>query len=368
MTNLDCDFLVIGAGMAGVSAAAALAPRGRVVVAEQEEHPGYHATGRSAAIFADSYGNDLVRRLSAESRRLMEGWRDAGGEGDILRRRGLLYVTLEASSHQAFDDLDDLPRLSAAEACALVPILKEEAIAHARWESGAADIDVHALLDGYLRTLRAKGGALLRQAPVRSARRLDGRWRIAAGDQVICADVVVNAAGAWAGEVGALFGASPPGLVPMRRSAAIIDGPAGQSVDHWPMVVDMAESLYFKPEAGKLMISPADAEPSPPCDAFADDLAIAIAVDRFETITTLQVRHVRTPWAGLRTFTPDQAPLIGFDPHVEGLFWLAGQGGFGIQTAPAAARLAAALIAGGDTGFSTDMDTLVTGVSPARFR
>lgn len=357
MTLLYCDFLVIGAGMAGVSAAAALAEHGRVVLVEREEHPGYHATGRSAAIFADSYGNDVVRRLSAESRPVLEGWKGAR----LLQPRGLLYLTLDSSSRVAFDDLSHLPSLSAGEACALVPILRRETIVDARWEAAAADIDVAAMQAGYLKLLRDRRGILRVNAEVRLARYNSG-WRVDAGDTTVCAPIVVNAAGGWAEEIGALFGADRSPLVPMRRSAAIIDGPAEVRVDRWPMVVDIDESVYFKPEGGKLMISPADAEPSPPCNAYADDLAIAMAVDRFETITTHPVRQVRTPWAGLRTFAPDEAPLIGFDPKVEGLFWLAGQGGFGIQTAPGAAALAARMVTGG----AVDQQ-FAAAVSPARF-
>ena len=360
MTFLDCDFLMVGAGMAGVSAAAALSTHGRTIVVEQESQPGYHATGRSAAIFANSYGNDVVRQLSAESRRLLAP--------ELLGPRGLLYLRFTSSKAEAFEALDALPRLSPQEVCALVPILREDAIVAARWEADAADIDVATMQSAYLRALRADRGLLLVDAPVRAARWRDGGWEVDAGDNRIRARIVVNAAGAWAGPLGRLFGAKDPGLVPMRRSAAIIDGPAEGDVAGWPMVVDIDESFYFKPEGGKVMLSPADVDPSEPGDAYADDLAIAEAVDRFESVTTLPIRRVRTPWAGLRTFAPDAAPLIGFDSQVEGMFWLAGQGGFGIQTAPAAAALSAALITGCDAGFdAVDAAALAKSTAPSRF-
>jgi D-arginine dehydrogenase len=246
MTILHCDFLVIGAGMAGVSAAAALATHGRVVLVEREEHPGYHATGRSAAIFADSYGNDVVRQLSAKSRPVLEDWAGYG----LLRPRGLLYLTLESSSRAAFDDLGHLPGLSPRESCGLVPILCEEAILEARWEATAADIDVAAMQAGYLKMLRERRGIVLAKAEARLAR-YHGGWRVDAGDTTVCAPVVVNAAGAWASEIGALFGAEQLPLVPMRRSAAIVDGPADVRVDRWPMVVDIDESISLPPSGLK---------------------------------------------------------------------------------------------------------------------
>ncbi|MBP7335192.1 FAD-binding oxidoreductase [Niveispirillum sp.] len=365
MSLLTCDFLVIGAGMAGLSAAAHLSSHGSTLVLEQEEHPGYHATGRSAAIFVDSYGVGPIRTLTSHSRRLFESGSLPGLDLGLLTPRGLLYVTFDDDLHPVFADLDYLPRLSPAEVVALAPILKRERVCGAFYEATALDMDVHGMQTAYLRHLRRQGGTLITGAGVHAARRLGGVWQVETKEGSVQAPIIVNAAGAWAGTVAGLFGAADPGLVPKRRSAAIIDGPAGADVTGWPMVADMAGRFYFKPEGGKLMLSPAEAEPTPPSDAYADDMQIAIAADHFQTVTGLDVTRVQRNWAGLRTFAPDEQPVIGFDPTVPGLFWLAGQGGFGIQTAPAAAALTAALVTGTDAGF--EVAGWLPSVSPARF-
>ncbi len=366
MTLITCDFLVIGAGMAGLSAAALLSGHGDTCVLEQEVHPAYHATGRSAAIFVDSYGVGPVRALTAYSRTLFTQGSVPGVDMGLLSPRGLLYVTFDDVGQAAFAELDYLPRLTPQEVVALLPILKPDRLRWAYHEPTARDMDVHGMQTAYLRHLRRQGGRLFTAAAARAARRVGAVWQVDTPAGTFQAPFIVNAAGAWAGEVAGLFGAIDPGLVPKRRSAAIIDGPTGVDVSGWPMVADMEGRFYFKPEGGKLMLSPAEAEPTPPSDAYADDMAIAVAADHFQNVTDMEITRVQRTWAGLRTFAPDEQPVIGFDPAVPGLFWLAGQGGFGIQTAPAAAALAAALITGTDPGFDTG--GWLPLVSPARFR
>lgn len=345
MTTTGCEFLVIGAGMPGLALAAELARAGGTIVVEREEHPGFHATGRSAAIFSGSYGAPPVQELSALSRPLLEAFPALHGEQSVLAARGIAFVAFDRDQRATVDHMAMLPRIALTDVCRAVPILRPEMVRDARYEADAADIDVHALQSGYIRRLRDCGGQLLTRSPVLGVRKSGGNWRVdIGGGTTIEARVVINAAGAWAGEIARLSGAPDLGLRPLRRSAAIVDGPEGQPVSGWPMIVNADETIYFKPEGGRLMVSPADETLVEPHDAYADDMAVAVAVDRLTQITTLDVRRVRTPWAGLRTFAPDCLPVIGFDASVEGFFWLAGQGGFGIQTAPGAARLAAALL------------------------
>lgn len=346
------DVLVLGAGIAGASVAAELAPRRRVLVLEMEDQPGYHATGRSAAVFAECYGNATIRALTRASRPFLE--QTPPGTGDpLMTPRGWLFVArpdqlerLDALARELQANSASVRRVDAGEARALVPILREGHVAGGLLDPGAMDVDVHALHQLYLRRLRAAGGEAVTGARATAFERAGGGWLARTGKGDFAAPIVVNAAGAWADEIGRLLGASPIGLVPLRRTAVMIDPPRGVRIAGWPMVVDAGEELYFKPDAGKLLASPADETPSPPCDAFPDDLDVAVAVDRLTTLCDLEVSHVGRRWAGLRSFVADRRPVSGFDPRVPGLFWLAGQGGYGIQTAPAMARLSAALVLG----------------------
>lgn len=345
--SLQSDFVIVGGGIAGLSVAYELSKRGTTVVLEQEDHPGYHSTGRSAAVFADSYGTPEIRALSACARRFYDQPPFPCLTQPLLSPRGLLHVVRRESNPESLmraHDLSGARALCADEVLALVPLIRPEAIVSGYLESAVADIDVHALQTGYVNGLIANGGRLLRQARVQTARRSSGRWLIDAGTHEVESQIVVNASGAWSDGVGAVFGAEPIGLVATRRTAALVDVPAGFHSARWPMVIDTDQTLYFKPDAGKLMISPIDQTPCAPCDAYPEDVDVAIAVERFEQLTTREVMRVSHTWAGLRTFSADNNPVIGFDRTVAGLFWLAGQGGVGVQTAPAAAMLAAALI------------------------
>lgn len=347
------DVAVIGGGIAGASLARAAAETGRVLLLEREGQPGYHSSGRSAALYSETYGNLVVRALSTGSRdAFLTPSSDFDGF-DLTRPRGTLHVgradqdeVLEQTLQTLGQLVPSVHRISAAEAAARVPVLEAHRIAGAVFEPDARDIDTNGLLQGSLRGLRRLGGEIRTDAEVTALRPLPGGgWRIETTAGTIEAGIVVNAAGAWADAVADLAGAATIGLVPKRRTAFLFDVP-GQDVDAWPAVVDLDEQFYFKPDAGKLLGSPADETPSPPCDAQPEEMDVAIAVDRIETATTLKIRRLSHRWAGLRSFVADKTPVLGFDTALPGFFWCAGQGGYGFQTAPAMARLGAALLRG----------------------
>jgi D-arginine dehydrogenase len=348
----EFDYCIIGGGIAGLSIGWELAAHGRVILLERESQLAYHATGRSAALFAESYGNAAVRALTRASRGFYFNPPEGFAAQPLVSDRGALYIATEAQraeltnfQREVSDGSAPLHWLDGDEARDRVPILSA-AIAGACLDTAVCDIDVGAVVDGYRRGFRARGGVIWSDASVHGIERLPTGWRVAAGAQHPTARTLVNAAGAWADEIGQLAGAAPIGLEPRRRTAAIVDLPAGISPRAWPMVIDVSEQFYFKPDTDRLLISPADEVPSPPCDAQPQDLDVAEAVDRIERVTTLTISRVNRAWAGLRTFAPDRSPVIGFDPRIEGLFWFAGQGGYGFQLAPAAARAAIALVLG----------------------
>jgi D-arginine dehydrogenase len=343
----EFDIVVIGAGMAGASIAAALTPHAGVAILEMEDRPGYHTTGRSAATFIETYGNATIRKLTRASRAFLEGPPSEITDASLLSPRGLLYLAHQGQE-AAFEDLlreaAGLAEIAVSEAVGQVPVLAPGAIRRAAFGADVMAIDVDRLHAGYLRAAKARGGALYCRAKVEALHR-DGRiWRLETRAGRFAAPVVVNAAGAWADWVAEAAGAAPVGLTPMRRSAAIIPPPDGVDVSVWPLVGDVGETYYFLPMGGRLMVSPADETPVEPHDAYADDLDLAEGIDRFQQAVTFEVRRVEHSWAGLRTFAPDRSPVVGFDPERDGLFWFAGQGGYGIQTAPAMATLGASLI------------------------
>jgi D-arginine dehydrogenase len=354
--------------MAGASAAYALAAHGAVIVLEQEDRPGVHATGRSAALFTETYGNATVRALTRASRSFLTEPPGGFCETPLLRPRGALFIAGEAEWPRLHALAEEeratgaFAALSGEEARALVPILKPEAAVAGLMEAGAKDIDVDAMHQGFLRGLRQRSGEVVVDAGVSALRRESGRWVAATKAEEFIAPIVVNAAGAWADRVAALAGLGAIGLQPKRRTAALVDAP-DFDIAAWPLVIEAGERFYFKPDAGRLLISPADETDTEPCDAQPEELDIAIAADRVEAATTLSIRRIAHSWAGLRTFAPDRTPVCGFDPKTEGFFWLAGQGGYGIQTAPALAELTARLI----TRTSETSDAVATAVSPARF-
>jgi D-arginine dehydrogenase len=361
------DIIIVGAGIAGASAGFFLSESHRVVLLEREDQPGYHTTGRSAALFIEIYGNDSVRALTTGAKPFFESPPAGFCKAPLLTPRGVMFVgraDQQAAIDRQYADVSPrsrtVRRLSAAEALARCPVLHADYLAGGLEEPDCMDIDVAGLHQGYLRGLRARGGKVVTNAEARELTPSSGGgWVVDTTAGRFRAAVLVDAAGAWADEVAELAGVRPAGLMPKRRTAMLIEPPEGVDISAWPMIVDADEELYFKPDAGKLLLSPADETPSPPCDARPDEMDIAIAVDRLEKLTTLSVRRIGHKWAGLRTFAPDKTLIAGFDPDVEGFFWLAGQGGYGIQTSPSMGRIAAALIAGDE--FPPDLAALGLG-------
>jgi D-arginine dehydrogenase len=346
------DVIVLGAGMAGASVAAGLAEDARVVLLETEDQPGLHATGRSAAMFFESYGNATVRALTRASRGFLEHPPVGFADVPLLSPRSAMYVAdapriaaLDAVTSAA-DGAAGRRRLDGAAAREYCPILRAEWIVGALLDESGHDMDVAALHQGYLRRARSAGLRFIVGAACDSIERSAGTWRVRTRAGDFAAPTLVNATGAWADQVAQQAGVRPIGLQPLRRTAVLLPPPAGYDIRRWPMVVDVEEKFYFKPDAGQILLSPANEDPMPPCDAYPDDLDVAIAVDRFEHATATQVTRIGRSWAGLRSFVADRSPVAGFDAEVDGFFWLAGQGGYGIQMAPALARAAAALIRG----------------------
>ena len=344
------DIVVIGGGIAGCSVAAALAAHRKVQLVEMESHAGYHSTGRSAAVFSETYGNDLIRALTRASRDFFYAPPPGFAAAPLVTPRHVLLLARHGQE-AALDDFVDLARavgaverLSIDGSLALCPVLRPEVLSAAALCTSPADIDVHELQQGYLRLLRRRGGLATMASPILALERDAGGWRINTKDGEIRAPILVNAAGAWAGEIGRLAGAEDIDLQPLRRTACLIAPPADQDIAAWPMLLNVEEEFYLKPDAGMLLLSPADETLTAPCDAQAEELDLAIAVDRLEQATTLQVRRIARKWAGLRSFVADRSPVLGFDATQPGFFWLAALGGYGIQTAPALSRIAADLI------------------------
>ena len=372
----ECDFLVIGAGIAGASAAHALAEHGSVIVVERETAAGYHTTGRSAAQFLESYGNLSTRCLARGGRAFFESPPDGFTETPLLSPRAAMFFARE-------DQLDALHALHATvraltpevalidakEVCELVPAMRADYVAGAMFEPDSMDIDVNALHQGFLRGARRRGVQIVLDAELESIENRDARWQARTRNGSYAAKSIVNAAGAWCDEVARLAGAKPIGLVPKRRTVFTFDPPAGADSDAWPLGIDVDEELFFKPDTGRLMCSPADETPSAPCDAQPEDLDIAIAIDRLGKATTLEVNRIVSRWAGLRSFVSDRSLVVGPDAELEGFYWVAAQGGYGIQTSPAVARTIAALATSGD--LPDDLRTLGlkrSDIDPARMQ
>ena len=364
---MTTDFLVIGGGMAGASAAYFLAERGRVQLIEREDAPGYHTTGRSAAMYTQNYGTPAVRALAQASGDFLHHPPAGFSETPLLQPRGFLTVAppgdegrLEQASAEARREIPTMRIVDRKETLALCPILKPDVVGAALLEPEAKDIDVHAVHQGFLRGFRARGGTIATGADVQSLERRNGLWEAVTPAGRFAAPVVINAAGAWADEIAKLAGVRPVGLVPKRRTAFTVDPPADFDPGRWPFLDDFRELVYFKPEAGRLLVSPMDETPSPPCDAQPDEIDVAEAAARLEEIARIEVKRVVRKWAGLRSFVADKSPVVGPAPEAPGFLWLAGQGGFGIMTSPAVGRLATALATGAP--FPAELRTL--GVHP----
>lgn len=370
------DFAVVGAGIAGVSAAYHLAPDASVVILEREHVAAYHTTGRSAALHSETYGSAEIRAITVVSGRFYRQPPAGFTDHPLLTPRGALIAgraEQQAATQKAAAEyarlVPSVRWLDPAEALRRQPLLKPEAAAGGAIFEEAEDMDVAAIHGGFLRGARAHNAVLRLNAEILTLGRKAGGWTIGLRDgEQVTAGTIVNAAGAWADTIAALAGARPVGLVPKRRTAFTFDAPADLDLVHLPMVIDFDETWYIKPEVGQFLGSPADETPSPPCDAQPEELDIALAVDRIETATSLQIRRIKNKWAGLRSFVSDKNLVVGYDPGVEGFFWLAGQGGYGIQTGEAAGRSAANLALG--RGLPRDIAELgvaEAALSPARF-
>src|SRR5438067_9657838 len=346
------DILVIGGGIAGLSAAAALSKRARVIVLEAEEQIGFHSSGRSATMLHYALGDRLVRALTLASRSFFDS--PPVGFSDVpIGRRMPVLIHAREDEREALDALEaeislfaELERLDARGVHELCPLLNDDA-RHGIADRNGIRLDPHALLQGNLRQLRANGGELHTSARVAQVERRSGDWYVATDkDESYSAPVLVNAAGAWADKVAELAGVQPLGLQPKRRTIITFDPPPGTELDGLPFAKTVGDELYFAPESGRLFASPMDEVPSDPIDAQPGELEVALAAYRMEERTTVKVTSIHSRWAGLRSFTPDRHPAAGFAPSAEGFFWLAGQGGFGLQTSPAMAGIVESLIAG----------------------
>lgn len=350
---VGADYLVIGGGIAGASVAHWLAPHARVIVLEREAQPGYHSTGRSAALFMESYGTPQVRALTMASRAFLQDPPEGFSEHPLLTPRGAMMVAGPGQLPQLEEHWRVLramntgaSRLSSEQALERVPALRPEQVLGAVLEPDAADMDVHAIHQGYLRGMRQAGGKLVCDAGVTAIERIGERWRVQAGGTTYEAPVLLNAAGAWVDTIAKLAGVRPIGIQPRRRSAFIFAPPEGGNVAHWPMVFDADEGWYIKPDAGMLLGSPANADPVEPQDVQPEELDIAFAIHRIEEATTLTIRRPTRTWAGLRSFVADGDLVGGFEPDAPGFFWVAAQGGYGIQTSAAMGEACAALARG----------------------
>ena len=351
----ECDFLIIGAGIAGASAAYHLVKKNKkVIILEREGQPGYHSTGRSAAIFTENYGPRLMRAMTVVSGPFLKKPPEGYADVPLMHPRGVAFLarndqieTLKSAVKELSELSKTLRMIDAKDVIRMCPVLKPDYVAAAAYDDSTMDMDVNAIHQGYLRGAKKGGTEVVCDAEVLGLDRKGGKWQVKTRAGDFAAPVVINAAGAWADVVGAMAGARTIGLQPKRRTAIIFDGPQGVDVNKWIIVGDIDEKFYFKPETGKLLGSPADETPVDPQDIQPDDEDVALVADRIENATTLKIRRIVRKWAGLRSFVKDKCPVVGFAPDAEGFFWLAGQGGYGIQTSYAMGMTAASLADGG---------------------
>lgn len=358
---MDSDFLIIGGGIAGISAAARLSHLGRVILIEAEDHLAYHTSGRSAALYEPYYGLPPVVALSEASGAYL---RDANG--GVLSPRGMMIMG-RPGEEEAFDrDVAGfgLERISPHEAWTHMPVINRDVITMAGWADHAWDIDTALLIANFQREARANGGQVLTGARATALARVPGGWAATTPRGEVTGRLLVNAAGAWANVVAAMAGVAGPGFSPKRRSMARIPAPGGMDLSRWPMAFGVGESWYSKPDAGALIVSPAEEDPAEPHDAWADDMVLAEGLARYEAFVTEPVTRLLASWAGLRTFSPDRVPVVGFDPAAPDFFWLAGQGGYGFQSSPAISQHVADLVAGRAPVIGP---AVTAALSPARF-
>ncbi len=359
------DYLVIGAGISGAAAAFELALHGSVFLIEAETTPGYHSTGRSAALYTPNYGSPTVRRLNRASSDFFTNPPVGFCQHPLLTPRGSLVIAAPGEEDLLAPILDQpgpekaIDQISAAKALELAPILRPERVATAAYEAGVMDIDVAGLHQGFLRGIKARGRVVSCGERIERLDRTDAHWRAVAGKTVVSGRIVVNAAGAWAGQIGEMVNAASIGLVPKRRTAIVVDAPHATNVDAMPAIDFVSGDAYLKPEAHRIMASPGDQTPVEPQDIQPEEWDVAVLVDWLQRETLVTVNRIAHSWAGLRSFVADETPVVGFDAVAPDFFWLAGQGGFGIMMAPVLGRTTAELIVSGDL----PADLLKAGVS-----
>jgi D-arginine dehydrogenase len=373
MLQMPYDFLVIGAGISGAAAAFELAAHGTVLLLEAESSPGYHSTGRSAALFTPHFGSATVQAINLSSRDFFLSPPEGFCDGPLVTPRGLLTIATPGMEDALVGTLalsapgSEVVPISIAEALAMAPLLRPERVAAAAYEPGVMDIDVALLHQSYLRGFKQRSGTLVCGKRLNALTRTNGHWKAEAGGDLYNAKTIINAAGAWAEIVGQMAGTKPIGLVPKRRTAIVVDAPNGIDVKSMPAVDFAGADAYFKPDAGRIMASPGDQTPMEPQDIQPDEWDMAVVADWLQTETIIQIRRIGTSWAGLRSFVENQNPVVGFDADVQGFFWLAAQGGYGIMMAPALAKAVTELIIAGTRPLQLaglDLGLKASGLSP----
>ncbi|WP_321396493.1 FAD-binding oxidoreductase [Emcibacter sp.] len=353
--DFQADFIIIGGGIAGAGAGYELSRLGKVILLEAESQPGYHTTGRSAAVYSSTYGqgDPVLRALVLGSTDFLKNPPEGFSEHALLHPREHLFICDRDDLrplNKLHDDLarvtDDVAWLGREEILERVPLMTEPFLEKALLERDVADMDVHALHEGFLRGMRSRGGIVMTDSPAEAIEQITGGWRVSTPTGTYEVPILVNAAGAWVDQVAKLAGVAPIGIQPLRRTAILVDPPEGVNIDNWPFVTEAQDKFYFKPDAGKILVSPMDQTPSEPCDAQPEEMDVAYAAHYLEEAIGMPVRKIDHQWAGLRSHVADHHPVAGFAPDTEGFFWLAGQGGFGIKTAVALGRITASLVQG----------------------
>ena len=352
--TIDCDFLVIGAGVSGAAAAAELAALGSTILLEMEDQPGHHSSGRSAALYTPNYGPPVVRQICQAAGAFFNAPPAGFADHPLLSPRGALTLGID-DPEGALDALlrnaapeHPIAEISIAHAIEICPLLRPDVFRRALLEPGVMDMDAAAIHQGYLRAFKARGGRLALSSAVTALERSAGAWTAVTRGERFRAPVVVNAAGAWADRVGGMAGLAPIGLQPCLRTVMLVEAPAEFCGPGQPVAEVIETWHYFKPEAGRILASPGDETPVEPFDAYPDDMVLAELAHYLEQHTLLKIERILRSWAGLRSFVADHGPVVGFDPGAEGFFWLAGQGGYGIMMSPVLGAATASLICSGD--------------------